>query len=217
VGILLQLEAKSGFWKGRTYEAQQVHRHSRPNLVKAGHNARWDKAHQAALPPSGPFQFQWPLQALFCGCGGHVVLSLLVAETVGRVWLGEDQFPAGYGAAQALPGPLFTFAAYLSALKSSEPNGNAGALLALAAIFAHGFLVLTGAVPYWDRFRAMARAQSLLRAPLSEFSAPHPHLPVSRARFTNSPILRSRSIALFRSPLGRCRREWPSLLQPSAT
>jgi len=95
--------------------------------------------------------------------GGHVVLPLLQAETVEQGWVTEHQFLAGYGAAQALPGPLFAFAAYLGAVKSSDPNGIIGAVLALAAIFAPGFLILIGALPFWDRFRTMARAQSLMQ------------------------------------------------------
>jgi len=95
--------------------------------------------------------------------GGHVVLPLLQAETVEQGWVTEHQFLAGYGAAQALPGPLFTFAAYLGAVKSGEPNGIFGAVLALAAIFAPGYLVLVGTLPFWDRFRTMARAQSLMQ------------------------------------------------------
>lgn len=95
--------------------------------------------------------------------GGHVVLPLLQAETVGRDWVTEHQFLAGYGAAQALPGPLFAFAAYLGAVNSYGPSGFIGAGLALAAIFAPGFLILIGALPFWDRFRTMARAQSLMQ------------------------------------------------------
>jgi len=95
--------------------------------------------------------------------GGHVVLPLLQAETVERGWVTEHQFLAGYGAAQALPGPLFAFAAYLGALRSPDPNGVAGAALALAAIFLPGYLVLIGTLPFWDRFRTMARAQSLMQ------------------------------------------------------
>ncbi|MGY6706403.1 chromate efflux transporter [Roseinatronobacter sp.] len=95
--------------------------------------------------------------------GGHVVLPLLQAEVVATGWVAPDDFLAGYGAAQAVPGPLFTFAAYLGGVLGSEPNGVAGAALALGAIFAPGFLLLVGVMPYWDRFRAMARAQSFMQ------------------------------------------------------
>lgn len=95
--------------------------------------------------------------------GGHVVLPLLQAEVVAPGWVTPDQFLAGYGAAQAVPGPLFTFAAYLGAVLGPEPNGAAGAIIALLAVFLPGFLILIGVLPFWDRFRAMAPAQSLMQ------------------------------------------------------
>lgn len=95
--------------------------------------------------------------------GGHVVLPLLQAEVVAPGWVSPDDFLAGYGAAQAVPGPLFTFAAYLGAMLGPDPNGMAGAALALGAVFLPGFLLLVGVLPYWDQFRAMARAQSIMQ------------------------------------------------------
>jgi len=95
--------------------------------------------------------------------GGHVVLPLLEAETVAPGWVSSDAFLAGYGAAQAVPGPLFTFAAYLGAVLGPEPNGIVGAAIALAALFLPGFLILVGVLPFWDRFRKMARAQSAMQ------------------------------------------------------
>jgi len=95
--------------------------------------------------------------------GGHVVLPLLQAETVAPGWVTPDEFLAGYGAAQAVPGPLFTFAAYLGAVLGPEPNGLIGAVLALFAIFLPGFLILIAALPFWDRFRSVATAQSLMQ------------------------------------------------------
>jgi chromate transporter len=95
--------------------------------------------------------------------GGHVVLPLLQAEVVAPGWVTPDQFLAGYGAAQAVPGPLFTFAANLGAVLEPEPNGVAGAIIALLAMFLPGFLILIGVLPFWDRLRAMARAQSLMQ------------------------------------------------------
>jgi chromate transporter len=95
--------------------------------------------------------------------GGHVVLPLLQSEVVQPGWVSPDAFLAGYGAAQAVPGPLFTFAAYLGAVLQPEPNGIFGALLALGGIFLPGFLILVGILPFWDRFRRMAKAQSLMR------------------------------------------------------
>jgi chromate transporter len=95
--------------------------------------------------------------------GGHVVLPLLQAEVVAPGWVTSDQFLAGYGAAQAVPGPLFTFAAYLGAVLGPAPNGVAGAVIALLAVFLPGFLILIGVLPFWDRFRTMAPAQSLMQ------------------------------------------------------
>lgn len=95
--------------------------------------------------------------------GGHVVLPLLQAETVAPGWVTPDAFLAGYGAAQAVPGPLFTFAAYLGAVLEPPPNGMAGAVLAILAVFLPGFLILIAALPFWDRFRSLAAAQSLMQ------------------------------------------------------
>lgn len=95
--------------------------------------------------------------------GGHVVLPLLQAATVAPGWVAPDAFLAGYGAAQAVPGPLFTFAAYLGAVLGPAPNGIAGAALALGAIFLPGFLILVAALPFWDRFRGMAPVQSVMQ------------------------------------------------------
>ena len=85
--------------------------------------------------------------------GGHVVLPLLHESVVAPAWVTESQFLAGYGAAQAVPGPLFTFAAFLGASLNIEPNGVAGALIALLAIFLPSFLLIVGTVPFWDRLR----------------------------------------------------------------
>ncbi|WP_026791759.1 chromate efflux transporter [Pleomorphomonas oryzae] len=95
--------------------------------------------------------------------GGHVVLPLLDAEVVRGGWVTHDAFLAGYGAAQAVPGPLFTFAAYLGAVLGPAPNGVMGGGLALLAIFLPGFLVLIGILPFWDQFRTKSVAQSLMR------------------------------------------------------
>lgn len=95
--------------------------------------------------------------------GGHVVLPLLQAEVVEPGWVGGDAFLAGYGAAQAVPGPLFTVAAYLGAAAGPAPNGWAGAALCLIAIFLPGLLLVLGALPFWDAFRTRARAQAAMR------------------------------------------------------
>ena len=86
--------------------------------------------------------------------GGHVVLPLLQAGVVDPGWVTSQQFLAGYGAAQAVPGPLFTFAAYLGAAAGYGPGGVAGAAVALAGIFLPGFLLLTGVLPFWNSWRS---------------------------------------------------------------
>jgi chromate transporter len=95
--------------------------------------------------------------------GGHVVLPLLQAEVVGPGWVTNEQFVAGYGAAQAVPGPLFTFSAYLGAVMATEPNGWTGAILTLVAIFLPSFFLVTGALPFWDSLRRMPLFQSALK------------------------------------------------------
>ena len=95
--------------------------------------------------------------------GGHVVLPLLQAEVVGPGWLTNEQFVAGYGAAQAVPGPLFTFSAYLGTVMNTEPNGWSGAFLALVAIFLPSFLLIVGALPFWDLLRSKSGFQAALR------------------------------------------------------
>ncbi|GGX82679.1 chromate transporter [Litchfieldella qijiaojingensis] len=95
--------------------------------------------------------------------GGHVVLPLLEAEVVQSGWVTPDDFLAGYGAAQAVPGPLFTFAAYLGTVLEPAPNGLIGAALALVMIFIPGLLLLVGGLPFWNTFRQWSSAQSLMR------------------------------------------------------
>jgi chromate transporter len=95
--------------------------------------------------------------------GGHVVLPLLQTEVVGPGWITNEQFVAGYGATQAVPGPLFTFSAYLGAVMGPQPNGWAGAMLALVAIFLPSFLLVIGALPFWDVLRAAPVFQSALK------------------------------------------------------
>jgi chromate transporter len=95
--------------------------------------------------------------------GGHVVLPLLQAEVVPPGWVTGEQFVAGYGAAQAVPGPLFTFAAYLGAVMGPRPNGIAGASLALGAIFLPSFLLVVGALPFWAAVRGEPGFAAALR------------------------------------------------------
>jgi len=95
--------------------------------------------------------------------GGHVVLPLLQGAVVAPGWVGDDAFLAGYGAAQAVPGPLFTFAAYLGAVMKPEPNGLAGAALALLVIFLPGILLHLGTLPFWESFRRRTGTQAVMR------------------------------------------------------
>ncbi len=95
--------------------------------------------------------------------GGHVVLPLLRGAFVAPGWVSDDSFLAGYGAAQAVPGPLFTFSAYLGTVVNTVPRGIAGAALGLIGIFLPGMLILLGTLPFWDTFRKRAHAQAVMR------------------------------------------------------
>ena len=95
--------------------------------------------------------------------GGHVVLPLLQAEVVAPGWVTNEAFLAGYGVAQAVPGPLFTFAAYLGAVVGPSPNGVAGAAIALVAILLPGLLLVYGMLPFWDVLRSRQAAQAAMR------------------------------------------------------
>lgn len=95
--------------------------------------------------------------------GGHVVLPLLDAFTVGRGWVDEDTFLAGYGAAQAVPGPLFAFTAFLGSSISVGPGGIGGGVIALIATYVPSLLLILGVMPYWNRLRKLPSAQGMLR------------------------------------------------------
>jgi chromate transporter len=95
--------------------------------------------------------------------GGHVVLPLLQGAVVAPGWVSDDAFLAGYGAAQAVPGPLFTFAAYLGAVMVPAPNGVAGAALGLVTIFLPGLLLHLGTLPFWESFRRRVGTQAVMR------------------------------------------------------
>lgn len=95
--------------------------------------------------------------------GGHVILPLLRAEVVPPGWVDPETFLVGYSAAQAVPGPLFTFAAFLGAAMVPQPNGFAGAALALVAVFLPGMLILLASLPFWGSIRTTASAQAALR------------------------------------------------------
>jgi len=113
-----------------------------------------------------------PAVALFatfyrCGAlvfgGGHVVLPLLRDAVVAPGWVSDRIFLAGYGAAQAVPGPLFTFAAFLGAEAAPARHGVIGALVALVAIFLPGLLILIGTLPFWSTLRLRGDAQAIMR------------------------------------------------------
>ena len=95
--------------------------------------------------------------------GGHVVLPLLQRAVVPPGWMTNDAFLAGYGAAQAVPGPLFTFAAYLGVAMGPQPHGWLGGLICLVAIFLPSLLLTVGTLPYWDRLRQLGAVQSALK------------------------------------------------------
>ncbi|CAN7159897.1 chromate efflux transporter [Phyllobacterium sp. LjRoot231] len=95
--------------------------------------------------------------------GGHVVLPLLETAVVGPGWVSHEAFLAGYGAAQAVPGPLFTFAAYLGAVAVPEPNGVTGATIALIALSLPGLLLVYGTLPFWDGLRRRPTAQAAMK------------------------------------------------------
>jgi len=99
--------------------------------------------------------------------GGHVVLPLLQQQVVPPGWVDNDTFLAGYGAAQAVPGPLFTFAAYLGAVMGPQPNGVLGGMLCLLAIYLPSFLLLLGALPFWNELRR----RSVVKAALTGINA----------------------------------------------
>jgi chromate transporter len=94
--------------------------------------------------------------------GGHVVLPLLQTEIVGRGWLDQDAFLGGYGAVQALPGPLFSFAGFVGAAQQVAPGGWRGGLVALGAIFLPSLLLVLGVLPFWDRLKTQAAARGAL-------------------------------------------------------
>jgi chromate transporter len=95
--------------------------------------------------------------------GGHVILPLLQATVVAPGWVTIGQFLTGYGAAQAVPGPLFSFSAYLGAIEGPRPNGWLGAIIALVGIYLPSFLLLIGVLPFWSSLRNSTSFRAALR------------------------------------------------------
>jgi len=116
----------------------------------------------AGRTPLGLFDAFYRSGALVFG-GGHVVLPLLRDAVVVPGWISDSSFLAGYGAAQAVPGPLFTFATFLGAAASVPPGGVVGAAIALVAIFLPGMLILMGALPFWEALRTRSRMQAAMQ------------------------------------------------------
>ncbi len=112
-------------------------------------------------PASSVFGTFYRAGALVFG-GGHVVMPLLQSGVVAPGWLSQDAFLAGYGAAQAVPGPMFTFAGYLGAAMAAGPGGWVGGALAIIAIFLPAGLLVIGALPFWQRIVAVPRMRSAL-------------------------------------------------------
>lgn len=115
-----------------------------------------------AAPGVALFEAFYRSGALVFG-GGHVVLPLLRQAFVAPGWVSDNTFLAGYGAAQAVPGPLFTFAAYLGTVVSPSPHGVPGAVLGLIGIFLPGVLILLGTLPFWDIFRKRPSTAAMMR------------------------------------------------------
>jgi chromate transporter len=115
-----------------------------------------------SLPALALFDAFYRSGALVFG-GGHVVLPLLRQAVVVPGWVSDQAFLDGYGTAQAMPGPLFTFSAYLGAIVKGPPNGAPGAVISLVGIFLPGLLAIAGTLPFWESFRCQTKAQAAMR------------------------------------------------------
>jgi chromate transporter len=128
--------------------------------IAASLSANLTAAHSASQPLAVANAF-FRSGALVFG-GGHVVLPLLERAVVARGWVAQADFLSGYGAAQAIPGPLFTFAAYLGAVIRPTPSPVAFGALALVAIFLPGLLLIAALLPFWSGLRQLRWMQSCL-------------------------------------------------------
>jgi chromate transporter len=151
--------------------------------------------------------------------GGHVVLPLLREAFVAPGWVGDDAFLAGYGAAQAVPGPLFTFAAYLGTVVHPTPHGIAGAALGLFGIFLPGVLILLGALPFWDSFSKRVTARAAMRgvnAAVVGLLGAALYNPLWTSSVKTPGDFGVALVGLCCSRSGGCRRWWSSSSAPSA-
>ncbi|MHB8847346.1 MAG: chromate efflux transporter [Burkholderiales bacterium] len=123
--------------------------------------ASWMGGGISAAYPVRLFDGFYRIGAMVFG-GGHVVLPLLQAQVVSAGWVDKGVFLAGYGAAQAVPGPLFSFAAFLGAVSVHRPAGWSGAAIALTAIFLPSFLLVAGILPFWERLRRIEAMRRML-------------------------------------------------------
>ncbi len=150
--------------------------------------------------------------------GGHVVLPLLDAGVVDPGWVSEDRFLAGYGAAQAVPGPLFSFAAYLGAVSAPPLGGWSGATVALVAIYLPSFLLIFGVLPYWDRLRqsaAFRRALVGANAAVVGLLAAALYRPIwTGAIESGADVVVAVAGLGAAGPRSRCRRSWSSCWPP---
>ncbi|MEO8685973.1 MAG: chromate efflux transporter [Devosia sp.] len=164
------LGALAGLWLCRADQPPPVHHSRFPVSRRAGTVALALFASLLALLPLFAasnqgltlFDAFYRSGALVFG-GGHVVLPLLQEAVVRPGWVTDAGFLEGYGLAQAVPGPLFTFATYLGAIASIPPNGMGGAALALVAVFLPGLLLVYGMLPFWDQLRLFPQAQAAMR------------------------------------------------------
>jgi chromate transporter len=170
--IAIAAGAAAGLWVFRNDEAQAVEHPPLPlskmsGMIAAGGFAGLllllpVLAHSLAVPGLGVFSAFYQSGALVFG-GGHVVLPLLENAVVARGWVTQESFLAGYGAAQALPGPLFSLAAYLGAVVRPTASPLLYGLLALVGIFAPGLLAMTAVLPWWSALRDNRPIQAALR------------------------------------------------------
>jgi chromate transporter len=168
----IALGAGAGLWLCRGDVARDAGQLNFPVSKRAGAIALFLFAALLLIPPAvataassqglALFNAFYRSGALVFG-GGHVVLPLLQAQVVTPGWVSNETILAGYGLAQAVPGPLFTFAAYLGAVTGPAPNGLTGAAISLVALMLPGMLLVYGMLPFWSALRTYPAAQAAMR------------------------------------------------------